>query len=80
MVQSQLETDITGIQTAVTALANPSTRTSVAAQLPAAKAHGQHPLNPKDPGPVGAIPQLWATPTTDAAALTYQLRVLNAGG
>jgi hypothetical protein len=74
------EADIAGLQAAITALANPSTRSATTAALAAAQAGGQLPSWPNSPTSlVGGGPLIYCQNGVDTTAAMYQMRAL-AGG
>lgn len=74
-----VEQDITGLQTAVAALAHPSTRSETQTLLTAALKAGDLPDFPRTANPSGRL-QVFPTASADASTTAYRLRVLNCGG
>jgi hypothetical protein len=77
---ADVETDVKGLQAAITALANPSTRSAGVTALAAAQAGGQLPLWPSNPASlIGGGPLIYCQNGVDTTASMYQMRAL-AGG
>jgi hypothetical protein len=77
---ADVETDVTGLQTAITALATPATRNATTTALAAAQAGGQLPLWPNSSTSLaGGGPLIYCQNGVDTTTAMYQMRAL-AGG